>query len=221
MIETDGKLLTGRDVVIAALLGAEEFGFATGPLISLGCVMMRVCNLDACPVGVATQNPELRKKFSGKPEYVVNFMRFIAQEMREIMAELGFHTVNEMVGRTDRLSPRKAITHWKHAGIDLSCLLWQPKVSESVGRYCTTQQDHGLEKTLDQRILIPYCRLAVEKGQPIDATFPIRNVDRVAGTQLGSEITRHHGAAVCRKTPSICISGVQPGKVSAPSFRPG
>ncbi|NCA98881.1 MAG: glutamate synthase large subunit [Clostridia bacterium] len=195
VVETDGKLLTGRDVVVAALLGAEEFGFATGPLVSLGCVMMRVCNLDTCPVGVATQNPELRKKFSGKPDYVVNFMRFIAQEMREIMSELGFRTIVEMVGRTDRLSPKKAVAHWKHSGLDLSCLLWQPQISESVGRSCTMKQDHGLEKTLDQQILIPFCRAAVENGRKIEATFPIRNVNRVVGTQLGSEVTRHHGAA--------------------------
>ncbi len=195
VVETDGKLLTGRDVVVAALLGAEEFGFATGPLVALGCVMMRVCNLDTCPVGVATQNPELRKKFTGKPDYVVNFMRFIAQEMREIMAELGFRTIPEMVGRTDKLAPKKAISHWKHAGLDLSCLLWQPQVSESVGRYCTMQQDHGLEKTLDQQILIPFCRASIERGSPITASFPIRNVNRVVGTQLGSEVTRRHGAA--------------------------
>jgi glutamate synthase (ferredoxin) len=194
VVETDGKLLTGRDVVIAALLGAEEFGFATGPLVSLGCVMMRVCNLDTCPVGVATQNPELRKKFTGKPDYVVNFMRFIAQEMREIMAELGFRTIPEMVGRTDHLAPRQAIDHWKASGLDLSCLLWQPQVAESVGRCCTMKQDHGLDKTLDQQILIPFCRSAVEHGTPIQASFPIRNVDRVVGTQLGSEITRRHGA---------------------------
>ena len=194
VVETDGKLLTGRDVVIAALLGAEEFGFATGPLVSLGCVMMRVCNLDTCPVGVATQNPELRAKFGGKPDYVVNFMRFIAQEMREIMAELGFRTINEMVGRTDKLAPKKAINAWKASGLDLSCLLWQPQVSESVGRHCTMQQDHGLEKTLDQQVLIPFCRSAIEHGTKIEASFPIRNINRVVGTQLGSEVTRRNGA---------------------------
>ncbi len=195
VVETDGKLLTGRDVVIAALLGAEEFGFATGPLISLGCVMMRVCNLDTCPVGVATQNPELRKKFTGKPENVINFMRFIAQEMREIMAELGFRTVLEMVGRTDKLAARKAVSHWKHSGLDLSALLWQPQAGEAVGRHCTMQQDHGLDKTLDQQILIPFCRSSIEHGHPITASFPIRNINRVVGTQLGAEVTRRHGAA--------------------------
>ena len=194
VVETDGKLLTGRDVVIAALLGAEEFGFATGPLVSLGCVMMRVCNLDTCPVGVATQNPELRAKFGGKPDYVVNFMRFIAQEMREIMAELGFRTINEMVGRTDKLAPKKAVNAWKASGLDLSCLLWQPQVSESVGRHCTMQQDHGLEKTLDQQVLLPFCRSAIEHGTKISASFSIRNINRVVGTQLGSEVTRRHGA---------------------------
>ncbi|MDD2534846.1 MAG: glutamate synthase large subunit [Eubacteriales bacterium] len=195
VVETDGKLLTGRDVVIAALLGAEEFGFATGPLVTLGCVMMRVCNLDTCPVGVATQNPALRAKFAGKPDYVVNFMRFIAQEMREHMAELGFRTITEMIGRTDKLAPKKALNAWKASGLDLSCLLWQPQVSESVGRYCTMKQDHGLEKTLDQQILIPFCRSSIEHGSKISATFPIRNINRVVGTQLGSEVTRRHGAA--------------------------
>ncbi|MDN5314766.1 MAG: glutamate synthase large chain [Clostridiales bacterium] len=194
-VETDGKLLTGRDVVIAALLGAEEFGFATGPLVSLGCVMMRVCNLDTCPVGVATQNPELRKRFAGKPEYVVNFMRFIAEEMRELMAELGFRTIEEMVGRTDCLEASRAQRYWKNRGLDLSCLLHLPEVSPESGRFCSQKQDHALQNTLDRRTLLPLCRQSLETGSSVRAILPIRNIDRVAGTQLGSEITRHYGAA--------------------------
>lgn len=194
VVETDGKLLTGRDVAIAALLGAEEFGFATGPLVSLGCVMMRVCNLDTCPVGVATQNPELRKNFSGKPEYVVNFMRFIAQELREIMSELGFRTVDEMVGRTDVLRPNRAISFWKAKGIDLSSLLYQPSLDSSVIRHCVSKQDHKLEETLDHQVLIPLCQPALDHAKPVRVSLPIRNIDRVAGTQLGSEVTRRFGA---------------------------
>ncbi|MDQ3249382.1 MAG: glutamate synthase large subunit, partial [Chloroflexota bacterium] len=156
-VETDGQLKTGRDVAIAALLGAEEFGFATAPLVSLGCIMMRVCHLDTCPVGVATQNPELRKKFTGDPQHVINFMTMIAQELREYMAQLGFRTINEMVGRTDRLEARPAIEHWKASGIDLSPLLWQPDMPAEVGRYCQIAQDHGLDQALDNRVLLELC----------------------------------------------------------------
>ena len=194
VVEADGKMLTGRDVAVAALLGAEEFGFATGPLVALGCVMMRVCNLDTCPVGVATQNPELRKRFGGKPEHVVNFMKFIAQEMREIMAGLGFRTIDEMIGHTECLLPELAIKHWKSRGLDLSSLLHQPAVAKSVGRFCQISQDHALEKTLDQRVLLPVCQPALDHGQPVRSLLPIRNTDRVTGTQLGSEITRRYGA---------------------------
>ncbi|MCB9076940.1 MAG: glutamate synthase large subunit [Anaerolineaceae bacterium] len=195
VVETDGQLKTGRDVVIAALLGAEEFGFATAPLVTLGCTMMRVCHLDTCPVGVATQNPELRKKFAGDPQYVVNFMQFIAQEMREIMAELGFRTVNEMVGRTDKLEVNEAIEHWKASGLDLSPILHQPAVGPEVGRYCQIQQDHGLDKALDIRVLLELCQPALENGEPVAATLPIKNVNRVVGTILGSELTRRYGGA--------------------------
>ena len=194
VVETDGKLLTGRDVAIAALLGAEEFGFATGPLVALGCVMMRVCNLDTCPVGVATQNPELRRKFCGKPDYVVNFMRFIAEELREVMAELGFKTVDDMIGRTDMLRADNAVDFWKARGLDLSCLLYQPNLDSSIERHCTKTQDHKLEDTLDQQILIPLCQSALEQGKPVRITLPVRNVNRVVGTQLGSEVTRKYGA---------------------------
>ena len=194
VVETDGKLLTGRDVVIAALLGAEEYGFATAPLIVLGCVMMRVCNLDTCPVGVATQNPDLRRRFGGSPDYVVNFMRFIAREMREYMAMLGFRTIEEMVGRTDKLEMSKAINHWKASGVDLSALLYQPEAGPDVVRHCTMSQDHELEKTLDKKHLMEICRPALEDGIPVTGEFRIKNTDRVAGTIIGSEITRRYGA---------------------------
>ncbi|RME43361.1 MAG: glutamate synthase subunit alpha, partial [Chloroflexi bacterium] len=193
VVETDGQMKTGRDVVIAALLGAEEFGFATAPLVVLGCVMMRVCHLDTCPVGVATQNPELRKKFTGKPEYVVNFMHFVAQEVREWMAKLGFRTVDEMIGRVDKLEVRKAVDHWKAKGLDFSNILYQPDVPPEVGRYCQVPQDHGIEKSLDKRVLLDLCRPALERGEPVRATLPIRNTNRVVGTILGSEVTRRYG----------------------------
>ncbi|HVS35068.1 MAG TPA: glutamate synthase large subunit, partial [Gemmataceae bacterium] len=157
-VEVDGQLKTGRDVVIGALLGAEEFGFATGPLVAMGCIMMRVCHLNTCPVGVATQDPRLRAKFAGKPEHVVNFMRFIAQEVRELMARLGFRTVNEMVGRTDKLDQAKAVSFYKARGLDLSPIFHQPDVEPTVGRYCSIPQDHGLADALDNTTLLPLCK---------------------------------------------------------------
>ncbi|OPA74121.1 glutamate synthase large subunit [Paenibacillus selenitireducens] len=195
VVETDGKMMNGRDVAIAALLGAEEYGFSTSPLIVLGCIMMRVCQLDTCPVGVATQNPELRKNFKGDPEHVANYMRFIAQEFREIMAELGFRTVNEMVGRTERLDAKKAIDHWKSKGVDLSSMLYQPEMPEDSERYCVQSQNHGLELTLDMEKLIPLAEQALEQQMPVEATLPICNVNRATGTILGSEVTRRYGAA--------------------------
>ncbi len=195
VVETDGQLKTGRDVVIAALLGAEEFGFATAPLVSLGCIMMRVCHLNTCPVGVATQDPELRRRFTGDPAHVVNFMRFIAQEVREIMAQLGFRTIDEMVGRTDRLEARRAVEHWKAQGVDFSKILYQPEVGAEVGRYCQISQDHGIDRSLDVTTLLDLCRPAIERGEPVKATLPVRNVHRVVGTITGSEVTRRHGAA--------------------------
>ncbi|MSS71162.1 MAG: glutamate synthase large subunit [Candidatus Latescibacteria bacterium] len=193
VVETDGQLKTGRDVAIAALLGAEEFGFATTALVALGCIVMRVCHLDTCPVGVATQNPELRKNFSGDPQYVVNFMRFIAQDLREHMARLGFRTIEEMVGRTDRLDPRRAATHWKARGLDFSRILHQPDAGPEVGRTCQIPQDHGLENALDNQTLMDLCEPALERGERVKATLPIRNINRVVGTILGSEVTRRHG----------------------------
>jgi glutamate synthase (NADPH/NADH) large chain len=194
VVETDGQLKTGRDVVIAALLGAEEFGFATAPLVAVGCILMRVCHLNTCPVGVATQDPRLRERFAGKPEHVVNFMHFIAQDMRELMAQLGFRTVNEMVGRVDRLEPRKAIDHWKARGFDFSNILYQPDVGEEVGRYHSIAQEHGLEASLDLTTLLELCAPAIERGEPVTAELPIRNTNRVVGTITGSEVTRRHGA---------------------------
>jgi glutamate synthase (ferredoxin) len=194
VIETDGQLKTGRDVVIAALLGAEEFGFATAPLVTLGCIMMRVCHLDTCPVGVATQNPELRKNFTGDPQSVVNFMRFIAQEMRELMAQLGFRTLDEMVGRSDRLQTRAAIEHWKARGLDFSEILYRPDVDNEDEPMRKTRQDHSLDKTLDNRALLELCQPALEDAHPVSAELPIRNINRVVGTILGSEITRRYGS---------------------------
>jgi glutamate synthase (ferredoxin) len=193
-VETDGQLKTGRDVVIAALLGAEEFGFATTALVAVGCIMMRVCHLDTCPVGVATQNPELRKRFTGDPSHAVNFMRFIAQEVREYMARLGCRTLNELIGRTDLLEPLRAIQHWKATGLDLSKLLYQPQVSPEVGRYCQIPQNHGLENSLDNQVLLDLAAPALARGQKVQATLPIRNTNRVVGTILGSEVTRRFGA---------------------------
>jgi glutamate synthase (NADPH/NADH) large chain len=193
-VETDGQLKTGRDVVIAALLGAEEFGFATAPLVAVGCIMMRVCHLNTCPVGVATQDPRLREKFSGKPEHAVNFMRFIAREMRELMAQLGFRTIEEMVGRTDRLEPRAAIDHWKAKGFDFSNILYQPDVGPEVGRFRQIEQDHGLDKSLDVTTLLDLCKPAIERGEKVTGEIAIRNVNRVVGTITGSEITRKWGA---------------------------
>jgi glutamate synthase (ferredoxin) len=194
IVEADGQMKTGRDVVIAALLGAEEFGFATAPLVSMGCIMMRVCHLNTCPVGVATQDPELRKRFAGKPEHVVNFMRMIAQEVRELMAQLGFRQMNKMIGRADRLEVRKAVDHWKAKGVDFSQILYQPEVPAKVGRFCQIPQEHGLEKALDNTLLLRLCSPAIEQRQKVVAHLPIRNVNRVVGTIVGSEITRRWGA---------------------------
>jgi glutamate synthase (ferredoxin) len=192
-VETDGQLKTGRDVVVAAMLGAEEFGFATTALVTLGCIMMRVCHLDTCPVGVATQNPQLRAKFAGDPAHVVNFMRFIAQEMREHMAKLGFRTINEMVGRADRLEVRQAVEHLKARGLDYAAILYQPKVGPDVGRYCSMPQNHGLENALDNQVLLDLAAPALDRGEKVKASLGIRNTNRVVGTILGSEITRRFG----------------------------
>ena len=194
VVQTDGQLKTGRDVVVAALLGAEEFGFSTAPLVVLGCVMMRVCHLNTCPVGVATQDPELRKRFTGRPEFVENFFRFLAEEVREQMTRLGFRTMDEMIGRCDRLDVRPAVDHWKARGLDLSPILHRPDVGPGAALRRVVPQDHGLERSLDQTTLVPMCREALAAHAPVDLRFAIRNVHRTVGTLLGSEVTRRYGA---------------------------
>ena len=195
IVQTDGQLKTGRDVAIAALLGAEEFGFSTAPLVVMGCIMMRVCHLNTCPVGIATQDPRLRAKFAGEPEFVATFFRFIAEEVREIMASLGFRTMEEMIGRADRLDVRQAVEHWKAKGLDLTPLLHRPAVGPEVAIRKVVEQDHGLEKSLDMTTLVPMCRPALERAEPVDVRLPIRNVNRTVGTILGYEVTSRHGAA--------------------------
>ena len=193
-VQADGQMKTGRDVVIAALLGAEEYGFATAPLVVMGCVMMRVCHLNTCPVGIATQDPELRTKFTGTPEFVENFFRFIAQEVREYMAELGFRTIDEMIGRADCLDVEKAVAHWKAAGLNLAPLLHVPQLPASVARRKVIEQDHGLGVALDND-LIRAARPALESRTPVDLTAFIRNADRTCGTMLGYEVTKRFGGA--------------------------
>ena len=207
VVETDGQMKTGRDVVIAALLGAEEFGFATAPLVTLGCIMMRVCHLNTCPVGVATQDPFLRKNFTGDPAHTVNFMTFIAQEVRELMAKLGFRTIDEMVGRTDVLEPKQAVEHWKAKGLDFSKILYQPEVGDEVGRYCQIPQDHGLDKSLDITTLLDLCKGAIETGESVSATLPIKNVNRAVGTILGNEITKRHWHGLPEDTIQLHFQG--------------
>jgi glutamate synthase (NADPH/NADH) large chain len=192
VVQTDGQLKTGRDVVIAALLGAEEYGFATAPLVVSGCVMMRVCHLDTCPVGVATQNPELRKRFTGKPEFVETFFEYIAQEVREILASLGFRTLQEAIGHVEYLDTRDAVSHWKASGLDLAPLLVRPDVKSALHR--TTTQDHGLAAALDNK-LIELAAPALERGEAVRIDMPVKNVNRTVGTMLGSEVTRRYGLA--------------------------
>ena len=194
VVECDGKLLTGRDVAIACLLGAEEFGFSTAPLVTAGCIMMRVCHLNTCPVGIATQDPELRKKFSGKPEYVINFFYFVAEELRKIMAQLGFRKLSDMVGRVDQLNARKAIDHWKASGLDLSPILHQPDMPATVGRHCTQAQNHNLDKALDHEI-IAKAKPALERGERVVFEQRIRNVNRTVGTMLSHHISKKFGEA--------------------------
>ncbi|HVK35849.1 MAG TPA: glutamate synthase large subunit [Microlunatus sp.] len=189
VVQVDGQLKTGRDVVIGALLGAEEYGFATAPLVVSGCIMMRVCHLDTCPVGVATQNQELRAKFSGKPEFVVNFFEFIAEEVREYLAQLGFRSLAEAIGHAEVLNTVAAEKHWKAHGLDLAPVLYTPEVAEGESRFNTKQQDHGLEVALDQE-LIRICEPALTSGEPVRASLAVRNVNRTVGTILGHEVTK-------------------------------
>ena len=194
VVQADGQLRTGRDVVIAALLGAEEFGFATAPLVVMGCVMMRVCHLDTCPVGVATQNPVLRERFTGQPEFVQAFFEFIAEEVREHLAALGFRSLDEAIGQVELIDASVAIDHWKAQGLDLGPILHVPRLAEDAARRCVVGQDHGLERALDVS-LIELCQPALERAEPIRAQLEIRNINRAVGTMLGSEVTRRHGGA--------------------------
>jgi len=193
-VQTDGKLQTGRDVVIAALLGAEEFGFATTPLIAMGCIMMRKCHLNTCSVGIATQDPELRKLFGGQPEHVINFFFFLAEQVREYMAQMGFRKVDDMVGRVDMLDAQPAVDHWKARGLDFSAILYSPPVPGRVARHCVQAQDHGLNQALDYQ-LIQYAREALELRTPVEMSFPIRNVNRTVGAMLSGEIARRYGSS--------------------------
>jgi glutamate synthase domain-containing protein 3 len=194
VVQVDGQMKTGRDVVIAALLGAEEFGFATAPLVVMGCVMMRVCHLNTCPVGIATQNPELRKTFSGTPEFVENFFRFLAEEVRELMATLGFRTVDEMIGRTDCLDFSKATQHWKARGLDLSPLLFVPPAASGEPRRAVRAQNSELDGVLDHD-LIALAEPALTSQRRVEIALPIENTDRTTGTLLGYEVTKRYGGA--------------------------
>ncbi len=208
VVQTDGQLKTGRDITIAALLGAEEFGFSTAPLITLGCIMMRKCHLNTCPVGIATQDPELRKKFNGKPEHVVNYLFMVAEEMREYMAQLGFRTVNEMIGRVDVLEADTAIDHWKMKGIDLTAILTPaPKPHEDAGMYCMIDQDHGLDAALDHKI-IELAQPAIKKGDRVSINLPVVNINRVVGTMLSHELAKaHQGKPLPQDTVHIKLNG--------------
>jgi len=193
-VQTDGQLRTGRDIAIATLLGAEEWGVATAALVVSGCIMMRKCHLNTCPVGVATQDPELRKLFTGNPDHVVNYFNFIAEDLREIMAELGFKTINEMVGRTDMLEVSYNEPHWKTKNLDLSPLLFRPNVAETVGTYKTKEQDHEIENVLDRK-LIEAAKPALTNGTKVSKEYPIINLDRSVGAMLSNEISKVYGGA--------------------------
>ena len=207
VVQVDGQMKTGRDVVVGALLGAEEFGFATAPMVVSGCIMMRVCHLDTCPVGVATQNPELRARFTGKPEFVVNFFEFIAEEVREHLATLGFRTLAEAVGHVEALSTRRAIDHWKAQGLDLGPVLAVPQPVEGSSLRNTTTQDHALDKALDNQ-LITLSAEALESGVPVRLSMPVRNVNRTVGTMLGHEVTkRYAGAGLPDDTIDVTLTG--------------
>ncbi|MCG8511902.1 MAG: glutamate synthase-related protein, partial [Rhodospirillales bacterium] len=191
-VQVDGGLRTGRDVAVGAILGADEFGFATSALIAEGCLMMRKCHLNTCPAGIATQNPELRKRFVGKPEDVVNYFMFVAEELREIMAQMGFRTVNEMIGRVDRLDTRKAADHWKAHGLDLSSVLYFPEAGPEVARYKSQEQDHELDGALDYE-LIEKAKPALEERRPVVIETTIRNVNRTAGAMLSGRVALKYG----------------------------
>jgi glutamate synthase (NADPH/NADH) large chain len=206
VVQCDGQMKTGRDVIIAALLGAEEYGFATAPLVVSGCVMMRVCHLDTCPVGIATQDPELRKRFSGKPEFIVNFFEFIAEEVRELLAELGFRTLEEAIGHAEFLDTSKAIAHWKASKLDLTPILQMPEPEDGDARTCTQVQDHGLERALDIE-LIQRSAAALDHRTKVEFSVPVRNVNRTVGTLVGQEISRRWGEGLPDDTVVINLTG--------------
>ncbi len=207
VVQTDGQLKTGRDVMVAMLLGAEEFGFATAPLVVSGCIMMRVCHLDTCPVGVATQNKELRSRYAGKAEFVVNFFEYIAHEVREYLAELGFRSIEEAIGRVDCLDIDRAVDHWKADGLDLSPILHIPTSPWEQDRFCSKQQEHGLQKALDQQ-LIKQAQDAIENGSPVEITSPVSNVNRTVGTLLGHHVTKAHGGqGLPKDTITVLMTG--------------
>src|SRR5207237_610110 len=191
-VQVDGQMKTGRDVVIGAILGADEFGFATAPLVVEGCIMMRKCHLNTCPVGVATQDPELRKKFEGKPEHVVNYLFFVAEEARELMARLGVRKLDELIGRSDLLDTRKGIEHWKAKGLDFSRVFHTPQMPAEVARHHREAQSHGLEKALDNR-LIELAAPALERAEKVTIEMPIRNINRTVGTMLSYRIAQRYG----------------------------
>jgi len=192
-VQVDGKLQTGRDVVIGALLGAEEFGFSTAPLVAMGCIMMRKCHLNTCPVGIATQNPELRKKFTGTPEHVVNFFFFIAEQVRSWMAKLGLRTMDEMIGRVDLIEMKPEVEHWKARGLDFEAILYNPQVPGRVGRRQLKCQDHGLNEALDHQLLRD-AEEAIEHSTPVRLNAPVRNIHRAVGTMLSGRVARRHGS---------------------------
>ena len=205
-VQVDGQIKTGRDVVVAALLGAEEFGFATAPLVVSGCIMMRVCHLDTCPVGVATQNPELRARYSGKPEFVETYFEYIAEEVREHLAALGFRSIEEAVGQVAALDIAKAVSHWKASGLDLAPILAEATPAEGQDRYCTQPQDHGLERALDHE-LIALARPALDDGAPVTGTLAVRNVNRTVGTMLGHEVTKRYPEGLPDGTIDLTLTG--------------
>ncbi len=191
-VQTDGGLRTGRDVIIAGLLGADEMGFSTAPLISVGCIMMRKCHLNTCPVGVATQDPELRRRFQGTPDNVINYFFFVAEEVRELMAEMGFRTFNELIGRSDKLDMRKAVEHWKAQGVNLARLMFQPNVGPEIATHNCESQDHGLDKALDN-ILIAEAESALERREPAVIETAVRNINRTVGAMLSGEVAKRYG----------------------------
>ena len=206
VVQCDGQLKTGRDVVIAALLGAEEFGFATAPLVVSGCIMMRVCHLDTCPVGIATQNPELRSRFSGKPEFVETFFEYIAEEVREHLAALGFRSIEEAIGQVSAIDATRAVNHWKAEGLDLSPIFTDVESPDGSARRNTTTQDHGLEKALDHH-LITIAREAINDGTPVVGEVAVRNVNRTIGTLLGHEVTKAHPDGLPDNTIDLTLTG--------------